>query len=98
MLDIWGEFEIKALLNAALKDTMLDKELTQGDAFRPYLEYVLRLTVKNIVYGQVPIFSRLPGFDNIAGFNERGFLNKLWSAMYDTDLNPLILDRYSVFQ
>lgn len=72
MPDIWGEYEVKALVNAALKDTMLDKELTQGDAYRQYLKDVLRLTVKSIGYGKVLIFPKFLGFDNIAGFYENG--------------------------
>ena len=91
IVDIWGgEFEVKALQNAAFKDAMLDKELTLGDAIRPYLKDVFRLTLESIGYRKVPIFPGFPGFDNIAGFNEKGFLNKLWSVMYDTISNYYI--------
>ena len=41
ILDIWGEFEVKALMNSILEDTVLDKEVSLGDAFRPYLWEVL---------------------------------------------------------
>ena len=87
ILDIWGGFEVEALLNAAFKDAMLDKELTLGDAIRPYLKDAFRLTLESIGYRKVPIFPGFPGFHNIAGVNEKGFLNKLWSVMYDTISN-----------
>ena len=85
--DIWGGFEVEALMIATLKDTILDAELTLGDAIRPYLKDVFRVTLESIGYRKVRIFPGFPGFDNIAGFNEKRFLNKLWSVMYDTISN-----------
>ena len=87
ILDIWGGFEVKALLNATLKDAMLDKELTLGDAIRPYLKDVFRLTVKSIGYRKVSVFPGFPGLDNIAEFDENGYMNALWTLMYDTISN-----------
>jgi hypothetical protein len=84
ILDIWGGFEVKALLNATFKYAMLDEELTLRDAIRPYLKDVFRITLESVGYRKVSIFPEFPGFDNIAGINEKGFLNKLWSVMYDT--------------
>ena len=84
MLDIWIGFEVEALMNSSLIDTMLDKEFSLGDAVRTYLKNVFKLTMRSTRYGRAPVFRGFPGFDNIAEFDADGYLNALWSVMYDT--------------
>ena len=71
-LDIWGEFEVKALMNSILEDAVLDKELSLWDAVRPYLGEVFTLTVKSIGYRKVVVAPGFPGYDDIEEFDEGG--------------------------
>ena len=83
ILALWGEFEVKALMNSILEDTVLDKELSLGDAVRPYLGEVFTLTVRSIGYRKVVVAPRFPGYDDIEEFDEGEHMDALWSLVYD---------------
>ena len=87
ILDIWGEFEVKALMNSILEDTVLDKELSLGDAVRPYLGKVFSLTVKSIGYRKVVVAPGFLGSYDIEEFDEGKYMDSLWSEIYDTISN-----------
>lgn len=78
ILDIWREFEVKALMNSILEDTVLGKELSLGDAVRTYLGEVFTLTVRSIGYRKVVVDPGFPGYDDIEEFDEGECMDALW--------------------
>ena len=83
ILDLWGEFEVKALMNLILENTVLDKELSFVNAVRPYLGEVFTLTVRSIGYRNVVVAPGFPGYDDIEEIDDDGYMNALWSFVYD---------------
>ena len=58
---VWGELEVKGLMNSLLKNVVFDKKLNLGDAARPHLKEVFTLTIRSIGYGKVPWYSWVSG-------------------------------------
>ena len=83
ILDIWGEFEVKTLMNSILEDTVLDKELSLGDAVRTYLWEVFTLTVRSIGYKKVVVDPGFSGYDDIKEFDEGEYMDALCSLVHD---------------
>ena len=73
-----------------VREYILDKEITLGDALRPYLNDVLDLMLKHLEYRYVNVFPRFPGYDDIPEFQELEYMQSLRSIIYDTILNYYI--------
>ena len=69
-------------MNSILEDTVLDKELSLGDAVRPYLGEAFTLTVRSIGYRKVVVALGFPGYDDIEEFDESEYMDALWSLVY----------------
>ena len=84
-------------MNSILEDTVLDKELSLGDAVRPYLGEFFTLTVRSIVYRKVVVPPRFPRYDDIEEFDKCEYMNALWSLVYDiiSDYNIQLREKLS---
>lgn len=90
ILDIWNNFEAKAILNSLVREYVLDKEITLGEAVRPFLNDVLDLMLKHLEYRYVIVFPLFQGYDDIPEFHEMEYMQSLRSMIYDTILNYYI--------
>jgi hypothetical protein len=90
ILDIWNDFYANAILNAMVREYILDEEITLGDTVRPFLNDVLDLMLKHLEYRYVIAFPRFLGYDDIPEFNEMKYMQSLRSIIYDTILNYYI--------
>ena len=90
ILDIWNDFEAKAILNSLVREYVLDKEITLGDTVQPFLNDVLDLMLKHLEYRYVIVFPLFQGYDDIPEFNEMKYMQSLRSIIYDMIVNYFI--------
>ena len=81
---------MNAILNAMVREYILDKKITLGDAVGPYLNDVLDRILKHLEYRYVIVFPQFPGYDDIPEFNEMEYMQSLRSIIYDMIVNYFI--------